>query len=106
MEVTPPTDKDAYGGWWVTIYDERMLTEQRATEAELAAITIAPSQGKILPRATPTAVGIRPAPVATSPLHWQEHDLKQARPAPPTSQESRVYKRGVHRKNGTYIVST
>src|SRR6185436_5956990 len=90
FEITPPTDKDAYGGWWISVYDEKSLAEQRATDAELAAITIAPAQ-------------IKPAvrtPGMISPIHWQEHDLKLARPAAPAEKAPLIYKRGVHRKHG------
>jgi hypothetical protein len=90
FEVTPPTEKDSYGGWWISIYDETALAEQRASEKELMTITLTPSQLK-------RPAGLHP---------WQEHDLKMARPAPSEAQEPRVYKRGVFRKNGTYVVST
>lgn len=96
FEITPPTDKDSYGGWWISVYDEKSLDQQRATDAELAAITIAPAQ-------------IKPAvrtPVTLSPIHWQEHDLRMARPAAPAEKAPLVYKRGVHRKNGVYVVAS
>jgi hypothetical protein len=101
FEITPPTDKDSYGGWWISVYDEKALAEQRATDKELAAITIAPAQIK----PAGTSVGTHPSPTTASPIRWQEHDLKNARPAPSTVQEPLVYKRGVHRKNGTYVVA-
>lgn len=104
FEITPPTDKDAYGGWWVTVYDEGALSVQRASDAELAQITITPSQIKSPARPGATPVGIHPPSTPANPLRWQEHDLKNARPAPATTQEPRVYRRGVYRKNGVYVV--
>jgi hypothetical protein len=106
FEVTPPTDKDAYGGWWITVYDEKALSQQRATDAELAAITVTPAQIKGAARAPLASTGHPPAPPAANPLHWKEHDLKSARSAPPTAQEPRVYKRGVYRHDGAYVVWT
>jgi hypothetical protein len=39
FEVTPPTAKDSFGGWWISIYDAKAIERARATDAELAAIT-------------------------------------------------------------------
>jgi len=30
FEVTPPTAEDAYGGWWISVYDEALLDRLRA----------------------------------------------------------------------------
>jgi hypothetical protein len=106
LEVTPPSDPDAYGGWWISVYEEQALREQRASDSELASITLTPAQIKGAPRAPLASAGHPPAPVAANPLLWKEHDLKSARPAPPAVQESRVYKRGVYRHNGAYVVWT
>src|SRR5262249_48672303 len=35
LEVTPPTAEDAYGGWWVSVYDEEELDRSRATPPEV-----------------------------------------------------------------------
>lgn len=40
FEVTLETAEDAYGGWWVSVYDERRLDGSRASAKELAAITV------------------------------------------------------------------
>jgi hypothetical protein len=34
FEVTPPTAPDAYGGWWISIYDPSRLDQARIPEAE------------------------------------------------------------------------
>lgn len=34
FEVTPPTAPDAYGGWWLSIYDESRLDHFRVPDAE------------------------------------------------------------------------
>jgi hypothetical protein len=103
FEVTPSTAPDAFGGWWLSVCDERALGEQRATEAELALITTVPPRPKtgVKPATTPIHDGGK----SSSPLLWNEHDLKMARPRQESGEETRVYKRGVHRKNGTYVVT-
>src|SRR5581483_2450241 len=40
FEVTPETDEDAYGGWWVSVYSEPHLETARASEEEMRAITV------------------------------------------------------------------
>ena len=35
FQVTPPSAVDAYGGWWVSVYDEDKLNAARATQLEL-----------------------------------------------------------------------
>lgn len=39
FEVTPPTAKDSFGGWWVSIYDKKKLDEARASITELKEVT-------------------------------------------------------------------
>jgi hypothetical protein len=40
IEFTPPTDEDAYGGWWISAYYRERLDASRASEKELAEITV------------------------------------------------------------------
>lgn len=40
FEVTPETAEDAYEGWWISVYDVKLLDEARATEEELKRIAI------------------------------------------------------------------
>lgn len=89
FEVTPPTAADAFGGWWITVYDAAALERQRASDAELARITM--PRGEIKPSGGVTA--------------WKPHELRLSRPEErgPVEQ-GRVYIRGVHRKNGVYVV--
>jgi hypothetical protein len=35
FEVTPPTAKDAYGGWWISVYSEDALNRVRASDEEM-----------------------------------------------------------------------
>lgn len=120
IEVTPPTDEDAYGGWWVSAYRLGVLDQARASEVELAQISV--------PRKE-----VQANPANTS--EWAMADLKLARPsaplpqppvqyepapqppvqyqpvpvdphyAPSKSSGGSVYVRGYTRKDGTYVHS-
>jgi len=103
FEVTPPTEKDSYGGWWISVYDEPLLDRQRASAVELANITV--PRAPTPPRSSPTAVGVHPPAPAPSLFHWKDQELKNARPQAGPSDEGRIYKRGVYRKDGVYIVA-
>jgi hypothetical protein len=61
IEVTPPTDQDAYGGWWVSAYFEARLNASRASDKELAEISV--------PKDTPTQAS-----------GWSQSDMAFARP--------------------------
>lgn len=101
FEVTPPTADDAYGGWWVSIYDEKALDEARATPAEIAQITV-PKTAKTAP-ANPSDTTASNDPV----YDWQSSDLKRSRPSAVSSGSGggSVYVRGYQRKDGTYVRS-
>jgi len=67
VEITPPTDEDAYGGWWVSAYYVTALDYFRASPAELADITVP----KGIPSSSPQAVA----------SGWSQSDMKLARPS-------------------------
>ncbi|MGD0059679.1 MAG: hypothetical protein ABSD58_09710 [Verrucomicrobiia bacterium] len=67
VEITPPTDEDAYGGWWVSAYYVSALDYFRASPAEIAAITVP----KNIPAASPQA----------DASGWSQSDMKLARPS-------------------------
>ena len=69
FEITPPSDVDAYGGWWISIYLEDEFFKARATEAEMREISFAKAE--------------KTEPVSKS--GWSNNDLKQARALPPTT---------------------
>jgi hypothetical protein len=87
FEVTPETAADAYGSWWVSVYDEATLNKSRAAPKELAAITERKDQ-------------------APSPT-WTPADIQRARPSAPDAGATggTVYVRGYYRKDGTYVQS-
>jgi len=39
FEITPETAPDAYGGWWISVYDTAAIEKARATQEELDKIT-------------------------------------------------------------------
>jgi len=40
FEVTPETAADAYGAWWVSVYDAKALDASRASEADMKAVAV------------------------------------------------------------------
>ena len=85
FEVTPETAEDAYGGWWVSVYDSSALDNSRASPKELAAIT------------TPKDVPGTSSPVVPS---WSPAQMANARPG-----GKAVYVHSYVRKGGTYVQS-
>ena len=84
FEVTPETAEDAYGGWWISVYDSAALDRSRASPKELAAITV-PKQPP--PSSRDGVVSI-----------WFPHQQALSRPGGKT-----VYVHSYTRKNGTYV---
>ncbi len=110
IEITPPTDQDAYGGWWVSVYDEASLNSARASDAEIRQITV------------PRNIASAPVSVTQPSQQWSKADLNESRPASTTSftpalsapaaspayhpsSSGTVYVRGYYRKDGTYVRS-
>lgn len=108
MEITPPDAPDAFGGWWVSVYDDGKVEKARAKDAELAAITVQR-------RATKSAAATTRR--LFDPENWDDDDYVKVRPRTYTStsggrtaSNSRsssgggpVYVRGYTRSNGTYV---
>lgn len=111
-EITPPTSPDAYGGWWVSVYNEKQLDLARASETEMKDITVARDIRNVPPpprRAGPSPpVAVLPTPrVSDDSLNdpfgfWSATDMASARPSRGAGGGS-VYVRGYHRKDGTYV---
>jgi hypothetical protein len=104
FETTFPDEPDAYGGWWISVYDENALTNARAAGAELLAI----KQPQIIPKPQPAAIISEPVsqPIVTtseSTSTWSPDELSYSRPSRSTGGE--VYVRGYYRKDGTYVSS-
>ena len=93
FEVTLPSEPDAYGGWWISVYSEDNLSNSRASGAELLSIT----QPKIRQLATPTYN----APV----YQWSDKDIATySRPTQTKSPSGgAVWVNGYTRSNGKYV---
>jgi hypothetical protein len=112
-EVTPPTAEDAYGGWWISVYDEKQLNASRASDPEVKAISTAQREeqkqndkkvASAEPRQPVTRKESAPAePAATVPsvrTDWSSSDYSAVKR---TSSDGRVYVRSYYRKDGTYV---
>jgi len=124
FEVTPETADDAYGGWWITVYDPKLLDEARATDEELKKITVSEEelakeeaaekerlkkdQAAKKPdpkKPDPKAPSKKPEPQATvgfNPYLYQQHEVHHARTSSQHRAGSirRFYVRGYHRPRG------
>jgi hypothetical protein len=111
IETTMPDEPDAYGGWWVSVYDEAALERARANEAELAAITQkrVPEKSTIVQtsaQVASTAPAVPPSagPEAPTVPNWTSQDLSYTSSGA-SSASGRVYLRGYQRRDGTYVHS-
>ncbi len=100
-----PFEPDAYGGWWMSVYDENALTHARASGSELLSIT----QPGVITNSQPVWGTAQPA--ATTPVSndsWTPDEMTNAPPAAAShaAHGHRVYVRAYTRKNGTYAAHT
>ena len=120
IEITPETAEDAYGGWWVSVYDEEKLGKARATPKEIEDISVErEAVVERTPPRQPPAQPERPAQARTASARpamakdradladdlwrgWAQSDMRESR-QPKSSAGGRVYVRGYYRKNGTYV---
>lgn len=120
FEITPETAEDSYGGWWITVYDPKLLDEARASEEELKKITVTEEelakedaaekdrvkQEQAAKKKADPKKKAEPQPsFGFNPYVFQPHETKHAR----TTASHRVggirrfYVRGYHRpKGGVY----
>lgn len=96
FEVTPSTAEDAYGGWWISIYDMKVVDQQRATDQELPHITVDRKE----------AVAGKQDKKQSDVMRWKDKEVKAARPEVPGQEQGRIYLRGVHRKDGKWVALT
>lgn len=129
IEITAATDEDAYGAWWIGIYDEPALEKARATAEVIEEISVAkreipaaektqspePSINSHQTSTTKTNTAAKPSNpgntvATTSPstpeptttyTPWNNSDLAYSRGG--ASGGGRVYVRGYTRKDGTYV---
>jgi hypothetical protein len=101
IEITPPTDPDAYGGWWISVYLADLVDRSRATAQEMQYLTIAKEeiekkQGIRRDTLTPSTQKYDPD------TDWTPTDVSDSRGG---SNGGDVYVRGYTRANGTYVSS-
>jgi hypothetical protein len=116
FEVTPPTDPDAYGGWWVSVYDKAALDSARASGPELKAITTRLPKSSRVPASVNSDTSAMTAQTShddgTSPMNSAPaavYDTTgQTSYDPSTYRYARspgkdVYVRSYYRKDGSYV---
>jgi hypothetical protein len=40
FRISPPTSPDAYGGWWISVYDPKRLEKARVSDADYSKVTL------------------------------------------------------------------
>jgi hypothetical protein len=108
LEVTPETAEDAYGGWWVTVYDLKALDEARLSDEDLKEASQAEEELEDdEPSSVTAAAAGKPAAAQKRPTQeviylWRRPEVKQqARPVK-TGKIRRVWVRGLHRVRGSW----
>jgi hypothetical protein len=115
FEITPPTDPDAYQGWWISVYDEAKINKARASEEEMKRISVSKQelarQAQVIAEWTKEeAAKARPY---YPPLQTVSTSSDISPPAPSYvhgysggySGGGSVYVHGYTRKDGTYVHS-
>jgi hypothetical protein len=112
FEVTPETAEDAYEGWWISVYDPKLLDEARASEEELKRITVseeelAKEEAAERERLRKESANKKPASKAEpqayigfNPYLFQQQEVNLARVLPQRGVVRRFYVRGYHRPKG------
>lgn len=102
FEITPPTAEDAYGGWWISVYNETHLDASRATPKELEQITMTRPQVQRADANKPESAPLPVEPVAEG--RWGGDDLRDARKRADAPEETQaVYKPIYSRRDGQYV---
>ena len=84
FEITPPTADDAFGGWWISIYDKNAIDKARASDAELERLVVS-------------------APAPRSESKTPHGKKKSKKGASKKSEAPRVYVEDYAKENGAYI---
>ena len=90
-----PDEPDSYGGWWVSVYDEKALSSARASAEDLARIT----QPKQMPKV------VIPIAAQVPNYYWSESDISSnsRHSAADSCHGGAVYVNDYYRTNGTYF---
>ncbi len=101
-EITPATDPDAYDGWWISVYSETALNSVRASDKELAAITVP----KVVAAHVPTPNQSAEQLEIERRNAWNQEEMRHARTVkiiPLNGAQERVYNRDYGRHEGAYV---
>jgi hypothetical protein len=113
IEITPPTDEDAYGGWWISIYSEPIVDKSRAGAEEMKAITMdrqsASKQAADEKSRTETMLAMAQARdgggiITDNSDNWTTTEIGRARKSSDGGGGT-VYVRSYTRKDGTFVHS-
>lgn len=133
-EITPPEAPDAYGAWWISVYDEALLDRSRASDVEIESVSTpvsvaraaassdseawsASDLGSSRRLASPSASAnsqvssesARIAPPSSTSVRPPSAPVSSSRPSSYESSSSysgsRVYVKSYVRKDGTYVSS-
>lgn len=100
FEITLPDEPDAYGGWWISVYNESALEAARASDNDLLSIT----EPMVRPKIQAAQPASQPTTQNTDAYSWASSDLSYARqPSSSSGYGGRVYVHGYVKKNGTYV---
>jgi len=94
FEITPPTAPDAYGAWWISLYNVKSLEKARLSDAQYAALTKPEDQ----------VVGRDGRVIANG---WTDEDVKRAADLGKLHHASAILLRGFYRDaNGNFRLLT
>ncbi|MEO8206323.1 MAG: hypothetical protein ABI615_09085 [Chthoniobacterales bacterium] len=85
LEITPPDAPDAYGAWWVSVYNKKALNKERLKDSEYAKLTTSVSsvvnnKGEVYPNV------------------WSREEIKESyRASAGSGKNSKIYARGFYR---------
>ncbi|WNG33473.1 hypothetical protein F0U60_07405 [Archangium minus] len=87
FEVTPSTADDAFGGWWISIYDKSALDKARASTDEMKTITVSVPEPKS----------------ESAPLQERRKAKRAKKPSSGKKASDRIYIEDYTKKDGAYV---
>ncbi len=101
FEITPPDAPDAFNGWWISVYNEKLLDKARASDEEMKKITS--TREDVKKKTAPTNDKGTTVEGASSG-QWNGEDLGDARKRKDIEEDrQKVYKPAITKKDGKYV---
>ena len=89
FEITPATADDAFGGWWISIYDAAAIDKARDSEAELKRITREATKSEEPAQAKTKRPSLKAKRKSSTPrVYLQDNSLENGTGAPATTEEA------------------